>query len=232
MNIYFENPDAGFNLTQFPDRYKGEWQDNADWLSLSFHALSNNCYGGRIYRDGTYETVKRDYQQVTEQILRFAGEASLSRSYTTLHIAECPREVCQALCDLGIHGLTGRFGVPDGDPFPTRYYLDANTNAYIKDRNMFYDREVDLYFVNCSRALNNIPLAEVVQHFENLLNGDNKRLPFDIIDFVPHEQHFWRGYSHYKPDNMERCIKAVQLAVEHHLKPVRFDNGICGNPVL
>jgi len=37
LNIYFTTAD-GFDLTQFPDRYKGEWGDNAAWLSLSFHA--------------------------------------------------------------------------------------------------------------------------------------------------------------------------------------------------
>ncbi len=48
LNIYYTAADdakfatdADFKLPQFPDRYKGEWRDNADWLRLAFHAYAN-----------------------------------------------------------------------------------------------------------------------------------------------------------------------------------------------
>ncbi len=41
LNIYYTTAD-GFDLTQFPARYKQEWLDNADWLKLSFHAYAND----------------------------------------------------------------------------------------------------------------------------------------------------------------------------------------------
>ena len=40
LNIYYTTED-GFDLTQFPDRYKSEWQDNSHWLKLAFHAYAN-----------------------------------------------------------------------------------------------------------------------------------------------------------------------------------------------
>jgi hypothetical protein len=40
LNIYYATED-GFELPQFPDRYKSEWRDNSDWLKLAFHAYAN-----------------------------------------------------------------------------------------------------------------------------------------------------------------------------------------------
>ena len=40
LNLFYHNDHHDFTITDFPDRYKGEWQDNADWLKLSFHAHS------------------------------------------------------------------------------------------------------------------------------------------------------------------------------------------------
>jgi len=40
LNIYYTTKD-GFELPQFPDRYKSEWQDNSDWLKLAFHAYAD-----------------------------------------------------------------------------------------------------------------------------------------------------------------------------------------------
>ena len=35
LNIYYTTED-GFELPQFPGRYKGEWRDNCEWLKLAF----------------------------------------------------------------------------------------------------------------------------------------------------------------------------------------------------
>ena len=52
LNIYYTTDDD-FNLPQFPDRYKGEWRDNADWLRLAFHAYANKP--DRPYQDAPPE---------------------------------------------------------------------------------------------------------------------------------------------------------------------------------
>ncbi|NQT16260.1 MAG: twin-arginine translocation signal domain-containing protein, partial [Planctomycetes bacterium] len=41
LNIYYTTG-ADFKLPQFPDRYRGEWKDNAHWLKLAFHAHAND----------------------------------------------------------------------------------------------------------------------------------------------------------------------------------------------
>jgi len=71
LNIYYTTGDD-FNLTQFPDRYRGEWQDNADWLKLAFHAHADQP--ARPYQDAPPEQLAKDFDKVSEQIVRFAGE--------------------------------------------------------------------------------------------------------------------------------------------------------------
>lgn len=232
MNIYFEDPEAGFDLTQFPDTYRQEWQDNAHWLRLSFHALSDRCYGSRIYRDTTEQQLTADYRKVAEQIVRFAGEPALLETYTTLHWAVTNRAGGRALAGLGIRGLTGQFGADsEGTPCGCRYHLDAETSLRYHRRNMCCDPETDLYFVNCPRFLNNCPVGLIAWYYDRLVDGTGGRDPFDAIDFLVHEEHFWRGFlggRAYKPDSMERCMTAACWATERGLKPVNFEEGLAG----
>ena len=230
MNIYFEEPEVGFDLTQFPDKYKREWEDNSDWLRLSFHALSNDCYSGKIYKKGSYETIMHDCQKVTEQILRFAGEKSLCRNYTTLHWAETTPDGARALRDCGFKGLTGRFGFySTGAPVGTRYHLGEEENAYLMNRNMYYEPELRFYIVNCPQFLNGVQVRDVVPFYDSLLKGTDTHVPFDVIDLLVHEEHFWRGYEGYQADNPDRVLAAVRWATDRGLKPVQFDKGIAGN---
>lgn len=71
INIYYQTD--GFDLSEMPDKWKGEWQDNASWLHLSFHALQDKP--DRPYRNATYAEVGYDYDLVCGHIRRFAGDA-------------------------------------------------------------------------------------------------------------------------------------------------------------
>lgn len=56
----------------------------------------------------------------------------------------------RALRDCGFKGLTGRFGFySTGAPVSTRYHLGEEENAYLMNRNMFYEPELRFYIVNC-----------------------------------------------------------------------------------
>jgi len=45
LNIYYTTADE-FDLTKFPDRYRSEWLDHADWLKLAFHAHADQPASG------------------------------------------------------------------------------------------------------------------------------------------------------------------------------------------
>ena len=38
LNIFNSTPERDFVLADFSGKYKSEWEDNADWLRLAFHA--------------------------------------------------------------------------------------------------------------------------------------------------------------------------------------------------
>lgn len=40
-DLTLRTTEDGFELPQSPDRYKGQWRDNSDWLKLAFHARAN-----------------------------------------------------------------------------------------------------------------------------------------------------------------------------------------------
>lgn len=75
LYCFYENSETGFNLAQMTDRYKNEFQENASWLKLSFHSLN----GQTDYSVATAEVIKDDYVKVVQEIIRFAGEDSLSQ---------------------------------------------------------------------------------------------------------------------------------------------------------
>ena len=81
--LYTSTDEKEFTLRDFPDRYKGEWRDNSDWLKLAFHAYANKP--DRPYQNAAPEKMIADYDLVTEQIIRFAGEET-SVSYTHLDV--------------------------------------------------------------------------------------------------------------------------------------------------
>lgn len=230
FNVYFEHPDEGFDLTRFPDKYRGEIEDNRSWLSFSFHARADRCYNNRIYRDADYDTARRDHQLLSEQAGRIFGRA-FRPEFTTIHWAETSYGAARGFRDEGIRGVVGRYGFdPKGKIYSTRMYLDDKTIGHLHNRNMWYDSDLDMLHVNTPQFLNNIPMESVRPHYDSLINGADGRAPWDVIEMLVHEEHFWRGYSGHKPDNMERCRLAMQWASENGFKSVFFQDGLAGNP--
>jgi len=104
LNIYYQT--EGFDLTQMPEKWKEEWQANAGWLHLSFHALQDKP--DRPYRHARYAQMAHDFDLVCGHIRRFAGNEVLGNT-TTIHWAECPEDAARALRDRGIERLVALF---------------------------------------------------------------------------------------------------------------------------
>ena len=76
LNAFYENAHHGFLLKDMPDIWKSEFIGNSDWLKFSFHARSE--FPDRLYAEATAEEFGRDWDQVQNEIVRFAGEESYS----------------------------------------------------------------------------------------------------------------------------------------------------------
>jgi len=230
INIYYQT--EGFDLTNMPTKWRDQWQNNADWLHLSFHALANNP--DRIYRNAVYTQVAHDFDLIMGHIRRFAGNEVTSRA-TTIHWAECPKAAVTAVRDRGIDRLIGLFWLTDGQ-CTTGYYHDPATCEYINSRDYWKDTETDLVFVTCDQVVNSYSPEDVVRELDKQEQSPHT---CELIELLIHEQYFRTDLqyiagdtiiSYYKDDIQQRVIEALKWVTKRGYEPVFWGDGFCGNP--
>lgn len=228
FNIYYEtdpsNYAAGyFHLPALSNRYKEEWQANSDWLRLTFHARSN--MPDWPYQDVGYEGMARDYDAVTGEIRRFAGEELLS-TFTTVHWSHATREAVRALRDRGVTGLMGLFAFHrEAPPYPW-YYLDAAMAAHIAARDYWWDPELDVYYVSFDAVLNTLELGTIAPHLEQVSANPHTG---ELLELMIHEDFFFPELTrYYQPDVQQKAEYAIRWATERGYKPVFWDEGFIG----
>jgi len=207
LNIYYETD--GFVLSEMPDRYKKEWEENSPWLRLSFHAYSD----ATRYADCTYETLKKDAELVHKEIIRFAGEKSLS-FYTTLHYVACPVDGVRAMRDAGIKGLVGLYGTEEKPRIP--YHLSPEVASYMRKNCFYKDSETDIYFMRNDIVLNEHKYEDIVPQLE-------KREGSEFFEVMIHEQFFHKSYKWHQPDFAEKIKLAINWLYKEGYEPSFFE---------
>ena len=210
LNLFYQT--EGFNLSELTDKYKSEWEANANWLRLSFHALGE--FPDKPYINAGYDKVKQDCTLVDDQIKRFAGKASMG-PFTTIHWGEATREGVRAVKDLGYHGLLGYFGLYNEIP-GVSYYLQGDKRERVKKRFVWKDDETDMVFVRTSIVIDREKIDTIIP----LLDGykTSKNMP-PYLDFLVHEQYYYPDYFNYQPDYREKIMTALQWAVDNGYEP-------------
>ncbi|MFB3789312.1 MAG: hypothetical protein ACE15F_23380 [bacterium] len=223
LNIYYTTGED-FSLPQFPDKYKGEWQDNAEWLRLAFHAHAN--LPDRPYQYASAEQLTADLDQVAEQIHRFAGE-SVYTPPTVIHWAMTQPSAFKALAGRGVRTLSGYFSrVPSG--WDINYLLDDDRSDYLSRHDALKDFESGIVFSRVDIICNSTPVDQIVPTLEPLTRDPNTA---EIMDLFTHEQYFWPFYSNYLPDHAQRLDTALRWVTEQGYKPVFYHEGLLGGPV-
>ena len=235
LNMFFRNDhgDGTFDLTQMPDRYKGEFLDNADWLRLSFHAFSE--FPDRPYANATPEKLAADYDRVREEIVRFAGEATFEPPMV-LHWAECPPSCLPVLYERGVRVLSGQFVENRALANPTEsplfetgdigYFLDRERIRLLSERGTLHDFDSGITFAQGDACCNRIPTEQIIAALEKSRKADPPR---DIIDLASHEQYSFPFYKNYIPEHFDRIEAAARYASEHGYRPVFANEGFFGN---
>jgi len=218
-NIYYQCED--FNLSMMPDRYKGEWRDNAHWFRMTFHALQNEPRDP--YISAGYEQVAHDFDLITNEIIRFAGE-EVTNTFTTIHWGEATVEGCRAVRDRGIKGLCGYFVIRDGKP-AVSYYLDLEHTEYLSRHDYWKDPAEDLIFIRHDIVVNCVKLADIVPHLEAVAANPHQQ---EVMELMIHEQYFYPDYVAHMPDYAERCETAIRWVTEHDYQPVFYSEGFLG----
>jgi len=222
LNIYYTTGDD-FNLPQFSDKYKQQWQDNSDWLKLSFHAYANDP--NRPYEYAPVEKLLADFDLVVEQINRFAGKDTYSPP-TVVHWASVIPDALKPLYQRGVRVLSGgfvfRYGEWDGG-----YHLDDARSEYVSKSDGLMDFDSGIIFSAADITCNKIPVDKVVPRFEKMAKDPHRS---EIVDCFTHEQYFWPFYHHYIPDHAQRLDAAIRWLTEKGYKPVFFHEGFLGGP--
>jgi len=105
LNCFYALED-GFAITEFPEKYKGEWKDNGDWLKLAFHSYSE--FPARPYQDAPPEKLMADWDLLVEQLIRVGGEEAYSPT-TVIHWGMAPVTSFKPLAAKGVRTLSGYF---------------------------------------------------------------------------------------------------------------------------
>lgn len=236
LNLFFRNDHdpKGFEITAVPDRHKGEWRDNAEWLRLSFHAFSE--FPNYPYETACPDRLGRDYDAVVEQVARFAGEETFCPPIVT-HWAKCHPANFDALKKRGVRTLSGQFtsayinkGAKPAPFFSTSdigYYLDEERAAYLWTHTAIHDFDYDLTFMKGTACCNRNPVKELLQKLEEKYANPRGN---DLLGLASHEQYSFPFYRNYLPDHFDRMDAVCKSATEHGYKPAWFQEGFLGNP--
>ncbi|MBR2848712.1 MAG: hypothetical protein IKB87_04570 [Clostridia bacterium] len=227
MNLFYETEDGGFNLTMMPDTYKSEFETASDWLKFTFHARANKP--DRIYRFAPYEELYGDYQKVTREIVRFAGENAVKSAAMGLHWGETTREGARALRAVGIRCLLGYFRFDkDGEPFVS-YYLNREQTAHAAGRDFWVDTSEGIIFSKDKFVIDRHTVEGIPPALDDLRSRPHEA---GTINFLVHEQFFYPHYPKYLPDYEERIRTAIQWAHDNRYAPVLLDEAIAEDMAL
>lgn len=221
-NIYYQTD--GFDLTQMPDKWKDEWQENASWMHLSFHALQDKP--DRPYRNAKYAQIAHDYDLVCGHIRRFAGSEVISNT-TTVHWAECPKDTIVALRDRGIERLVALFDVQgyESGVCTTGYYLPPEQCAYCDTRGAWHDPATGLTFIRCTAVVNALEVEDIEPYFEARTATPHTG---EMVELLIHEQYFREELPLYQPTVFDKVRTALRWVTEHGYEPVFWGSGFLG----
>ena len=215
-NIYYScsefstktSPKGTFNLSQFPDKYKGEFEEASEWFRMSFHAFKN--LPDEPYVAAPYNQAFEECAMVNEEIIRIAGEKSLS-DFTTIHWCRGTKEACKAFRANGYKYLQG--GTPENYYLTNEQFLEA-----VRKYGNYYDAETDLVFTTNSCMLNDAKIGPT--EIPKRLDERSKQYPLNgFIDLIIHEAYFYPFFFIHRPDFRERIEAGIKWCHEHGYEP-------------
>ena len=211
VNLFYETDDMPgfshkgeyFNLSMMTDKFKDEWEENSDWLRLSFHA--NAEHPAKPYMSAEYHKIYDDALKVNKEIIRFAGRKSLS-STATVHWGEATREGTLAMKALGYNTLAGYFEISDSGTPRVAYYYPNELIRHIGARDLWKNHDTDILHARIDLVLNVIKYGELEQKLTEIYRDPHRS---GFIEIMIHEQYFYPEYKNYIPEFSQMVIEAA-----------------------
>ena len=255
LNCFFRNDhDGKFTLDQMPDIWKQEFIDNSDWLKFSFHSKSE--FPDRPYLESSPEEFGKDWDDVYNEIVRFAGEESYIAP-AVIHWGNIHPTVAQECVKRGVTSYTpilrptvmggpslaARMNGGDMSKLPSReffkgrddlegfalYYENHEEKSYLAKHKGYYDPLMGLVIRGGGAATCNlVPLDQIEGKVKSCLAA-NEESGAEFVNLGTHEQYTFPYYCNYLPDHLDRIELAIKTIVEAGYKPVFFNEGFMGN---
>ena len=218
LNCFYSTPERDFDLSQMPERWKSEFEDNAHWLRLAFHA--DNEFPDNPYQATSADLFVKDFDKTADQLRRFAGKAYTPPAI--IHWGNIRPETYIPLFKRGVRTLSGYFIKSSRGNWVVSFQLPDNVCRYMLDHEGYYDFNSGLAFSKLHIVCNNVTKDRTKPTLQSFANNPNTS---QMIDFLTHEQYFWPFYKNYLPDHFERLDAAIGFAVEQGHKPVWHHEG-------
>ncbi len=232
LNLFYHNAHTPFELKDFSEDYKGEFEDNAHWLRLSWHAYSE--FPDRPYQNASNEKLQSDIELIRNEIYRFAGEKSYIPP-VAMHWSIVRPEALPLLRENGVKVLSGQFMNPQTslkEKGPARYLCDIgyfrnlSDCLYLSEKQLLHDFESGITFLKSLLICNYYKPEEIEKIVSHAAGNPDYA---NILNLETHEQYSFPYYFNYIPDHFQRIETAIRCASEHGYKPVFFADGFFGN---
>ncbi len=232
LNCFYRDDHHGFEMKDFPDCYKSEFEDNASWLRLAFHSYSE--FPDRPYQHASAAKLAADYDLVASEIVRFAGEKTLTPP-VVLHWGMARPDTFGVLHDRGVRVLEGQYlsakTYVGEENSPSRvadvgYFYEKDVTEYLASKYYFYDRFTDMYLYKSVMTVNLVKTEDVT----GILNGIIANPLCNMtVGLASHEQYSFPYYKNYQPDHVARLGLAAKTMTEAGYTPAHFADGLLGN---
>lgn len=209
LNLFYKSGD--FDLSKMTDRYYNEWEENSDWLKLSFHSKIENV---KPYETADYSEVYNDCKKVNDEICRFASPKALANT-TTIHYCLLTNGGVKAMEDNGVSGLLGLF---DTDEAPRYSYCIAEEDAK-KIRRGEVVKKGKISYASIDIILNMFSVDEILEKLETLKSRKDIRV-------MIHEQYFYKDYVRHQPNFKEKLEETFRFLTDNGYESNFFENMI------
>ncbi|MDO5581473.1 MAG: hypothetical protein Q4G69_10060 [Planctomycetia bacterium] len=216
LNLFYSTPKNDFDLSKFPDTYKEEWQANAHWLKLAFHARSE--FPDHPFLNIGPDQLLKDMDQIENEIARFAGPESYTRT-DLLHWGSIRPENLKVLIGKGFKTLSGsnwpiRF--KNGE-YLDKYQVPASAIPYFEENDSWYNYENGLLFGKIDLCCNRVPLDQTLDVLRKSYYDKRQK---EVMNLGTHEQYFWPFYKNYMKDHWDRVELVLRFMLEHNYQPI------------
>jgi hypothetical protein len=205
LNLFYEVD--GFTLEDMSDRFRDEWQKNADWLKLSFHSQLENL---KPYEFSGYDEVYTDCANVHREIVRFASPYALAKT-TTVHYCRTTADGLRALTDNGVIGLLGLYG---SEAAPRTSYQNTEDESAMARRGEIVLND-GMAYAGIDVILNSHSIENIMLKLEALKTRE-------LINIMIHEQYFYHDYPRYQENFKEKLDSAFDFLIRNGFSSVFF----------